>query len=86
MKTEAFSYLFFGVLTTIVNYSIFVVGVSITNQKRVLLVNLVAFVGANLFAYTTNRIFVFYSTSWKWKQIINETSKFTGARICQVLL
>lgn len=81
MKAEAFSYLFFGVLTTVVNYTIFVVGLSITNQKQILLVNLVAFVGATLFAYITNKIFVFHSADWQWKQIINEIGKFTGARI-----
>ena len=81
IKTEAFSYLFFGVLTTVVNYTIFICGLSLTNQKHVLLVNLVAFVGATLFAYFTNKVFVFHSIVWKLKLIFSELSKFVGVRI-----
>ena len=81
VKTEAFSYLFFGVLTTVVNYAIFISGLSLTNQKHVLLVNFVAFVGATLFAYFTNKIFVFHSIVWKLKQFFKELSKFAIARI-----
>lgn len=80
-STETFSYLFFGVLTSLVNYSIFIYGLSLTNQKNVLYVNLVAFAGATLFAYLTNKIFVFHSGVWKLKQILVELTKFVGARI-----
>lgn len=81
LKKESVSYLFFGVLTTIVNYTIFVVGLSLTNEKKVLLVNMIAFVGATLFAYVTNKIFVFRSMEWKMQQIISELGKFVGARV-----
>lgn len=49
LKNETFSYLFFGVLTTIVNYSIFVVGLSVMGEDAVLTVNIIAFIGATLF-------------------------------------
>lgn len=81
IKTETFSYLFFGVLTTVVNYTIFICGLSLTNQRHVLIVNLAAFVGATLFAYFTNKVFVFHSMVWKVKQIFSQLSKFAGARI-----
>lgn len=81
IKAEVFSYLFFGVLTTVVNYAIFISGLSLTNQKHVLLVNFAAFVGATLFAYFTNKIFVFHSIVWRLKHFFKELSKFVIARI-----
>lgn len=81
IKSETFSYLFYGVLTTIVNYSIFIMGLSAMGEDNVLIVNIIAFVGATLFAYLTNKIFVFKSRSWNVKTIFLEMSKFVGARI-----
>lgn len=81
MKTEAFSYLFFGVLTSVVNYTIFIYGLALTNQDNALIVNLVAFVGATLFAFLANKIFVFHSLNWSVKQISVELYKFVGARV-----
>lgn len=86
LKNETFSYLFFGVLTTIVNYSIFIVGLSLIGKEDVLLVNIFAFVGATLFAYITNKIFVFSSQSWSVKHVFFELGKFTGARVFSLLL
>ena len=86
LKNETFSYLFFGVLTTIVNYSIFVVGLSVMGEDAVLTVNIIAFVGATIFAYLTNKMFVFESKKWNFKHIIFEISKFTGARIFSLLV
>lgn len=81
MKTEAFSYLFFGVWTSVVNYTIFIYGLALTNQDNALIVNLVAFVGATLFAFLANKIFVFHSLNWSVKQISVELYKFVGARV-----
>ncbi len=86
LKNETFSYLLFGILTTVVNYTIFVIGLSITGDKKVLLVNMVAFVGATLFAYITNKIFVFKSRNWTMKQVFLELGKFTSARVFSLLL
>lgn len=81
MRIEAFSYLFFGVLTTVVNYTIFVCGLALAGQDDALLVNLVAFAGATLFAFITNKIFVFQSSSWSVKQSFSELCKFVAARV-----
>ena len=81
VKSETFSYLFYGVLTTIVNYAIFIVGLSTMGEDNVLVVNVIAFIGATLFAYLTNKIFVFNSRTWNVRTIFLEMSKFVGARI-----
>lgn len=81
MKNETISYLVFGVMTTIVNYSIFVAGLSLTNEEHILTVNIIAFLGATLFAYITNKLFVFHSLGWTIRQLIWEFGKFAGARV-----
>lgn len=52
-------YLVFGVLTTVVNYGVFIIGINISGTEKTLLVNLYAFIAATLFAFITNRLFVF---------------------------
>ena len=86
LKNETISYLFFGVLTTIVNYSIFIAGLFFMGEDNVLVVNVIAFIGATLFAYLTNKIFVFGNRQWNVKYIFFEMSKFTGARIFSLLV
>lgn len=53
------SYLFFGVLTTIINYLVFLYFMHSLGEDQALTANLIAFVAATFFAYTTNRWFVF---------------------------
>lgn len=86
IKSETFSYLFYGVLTTIVNYAIFIVGLSGMGEEHVLVVNIIAFVGATVFAYLTNKIFVFKTKKWNIKTLFFEMSKFVGARIFSLFI
>ena len=73
-------YLFFGVLTTVVNYVVYlpcynVLGLSVSVS------NVIAWVGAVAFAYLTNKPFVFRSHDWSAKTVIPELTKFVGCRI-----
>ena len=77
---DIISYLFFGVLTTIVNYIIYlpcynIMGISATVS------NMIAWVVAVAFAYLTNKPFVFRSHDWSAKTVIPELTKFIGCRI-----
>ena len=74
-------YLFFGVLTTIVNYLTFWVFYKFVFQTSPLVANCIAFVAATLFTYITNKIFVFNSCSWKPRVLLRELCSFVGARI-----
>ncbi len=74
---EVWSYLFFGVLTTLVNLVIFTVLETLLGQNNWYLSNLPAVLLAILFAYLTNRSFVFDSAGGFW----HEMYKFFSARI-----
>lgn len=76
-KYEMLSYVFFGVLTTLVNLVIYTILESILGQSNWYLSNLPAIVLAILFAYVTNRSFVFESDGNFWFEML----KFFGARI-----
>ena len=73
-------YLVFGVLTTVVNYFVYLpcynrLGLSASIS------NLIAWVVAVAFAYLTNKPFVFRSHDWSSKTVIPELTKFVGSRI-----
>lgn len=77
---DILTYLVFGVLTTIVNYLVYIplyngAGLSATVS------NAIAWVVAVAFAYVTNKPFVFRSHDWSMKTVIPELSKFVGCRV-----
>lgn len=78
---ETITYVIFGVLTTVVNYVIFGVGIEKFGEDYHLLINAVAFVLSAAFAYVTNKLFVFESKSWALKVIAKEIPSFFSARL-----
>lgn len=76
---EQISYLFFGVLTTGVNWVVYALFMLIPGIN-VEVANAIAGVVAILFAYVTNRIFVFESVSRSKKEILLEFIRFLGGR------
>ena len=76
-KKEVFSYLIFGVLTTVVNIVVYYV-FNTWLQVNYLVSNAIAWIASVLFAYITNRKYVFES---KNTSMINELVKFIGARL-----
>lgn len=84
---EIINYLIVGVLTTIVSlgikFGLFFTILDADNTFESQLCVIIAWVGAVLFAYFTNRIFVFKSKS---KNIIKEMASFFGARILTYLM
>jgi putative flippase GtrA len=77
---DILSYLFFGGLTTIVNYIIYLPCYNWL-QLSAAVSNLIAWVVAVAFAYLTNKPFVFKSHDWSSKTVIPELGKFVGCRI-----
>lgn len=75
---ELIIYIVFGVLTTAVNYIIHFALRSLGANYYLALS--VAWAGAVLFAYITNKIFVFDSKS-KGKEALREFALFVGARV-----
>ena len=73
-------YLFFGVTTTAVNWLIYTPLQGILGMTAA---NALAWLGAVLYAFVTNKLFVFESRGGAWVQ---EGLKFFGARIFSGLL
>ena len=82
---DILSYLFFGVLTTVVNYVIYLPCYNWLHLSASLS-NVIAWVGAVVFAYLTNKPFVFKSHDWSLQTVIPELTKFVGCRIGSGLL
>ncbi|MEG1132370.1 MAG: GtrA family protein [Romboutsia sp.] len=80
LNKETLSYLFFGVLTTVVNYTVFVGSLFLLEGERPLLANTIAFILATLFAYITNKAWVFKSNDWNIKNLTAEIVSFSGIR------
>lgn len=107
---EIVSYIFFGVMTTLVNLAVFYLtkqlfaaigwnGVFNTivpaDSKIVELfsggseyldANLIAWVAGVIFAFVTNKLFVFESKSWKPSVAGKEFSGFVGARVFSLVV
>ena len=77
---EVLSYLIFGVLTTVVNYLVYLPVYNILGLSAALS-NALAWVVAVAFAYLTNKPFVFKSHDWSLKTVIPELTKFVGCRV-----
>ena len=78
---EIITYLIFGVLTTLVNLGTFWVFTKILGEEMYLLNNAIAWVVGVIFAFVTNKLFVFESKSWKSKTAGKELIEFVGARL-----
>ena len=81
---EVISYLFFGVLTTVVNYAVYLLAAPFFNTTTI--PTAIAWVLAVIFAYVTNRIFVFHSQAKGSKALLREILTFFGARVLSGIL
>ena len=82
---DVLSYLFFGVLTTVVNYLIYLPVYNFCGLSAALS-NMIAWVGAVIFAFLTNKPFVFRSHDWSAKTVVPELTKFVSCRIASGVL
>lgn len=107
---EIVSYVFFGVLTTIVNLAVFyltkqlfaaiswngVFNTIVPEDSKIvelfsggseyLDANLIAWVAGVIFAFVTNKLFVFESKSWKPSVAGKEFTGFVGARVFSLVV
>lgn len=73
-------YLVFGVLTTAVNYLVYLPCYNLLHLSAALS-NVIAWVFAVAFAYLTNKPFVFRSHDWSAKTVLPELTKFVITRL-----
>ena len=74
------TYLFFGVLTTLVNYAVYLPCYNLLGLSAAVS-NVIAWVVAVAFAYLTNKPWVFKSHDWSAKVVVPELSKFVACRV-----
>lgn len=82
---EQILYIIFGVLTTVLNFLVYIIFTRVF-EANFLISNAVAWLLAVIFAFITNKIYVFNSTDYNIKFIIKEFSEFTISRIFTGLL
>ena len=73
-------YLFFGALTTAMNYLVYIPCTELLKISAAVSTTL-AWVAAVLFAYVTNKPFVYRSHDWSIKTVLPEFAKFTLSRL-----
>lgn len=80
---EIIVYIIFGVLTTLVNLlSFFLLECAFGSEGNgYIIYNAVAWLIAVVFAYITNKIYVFRSKSWAPKIVVKESLEFLLARV-----
>ena len=77
---EIFSYIFFGGLTTAVNWLVYFPLYNLLHIDSAVS-NVIAWVVSVAFAYLTNKPFVFKSHDWSAKTVLPELGKFVSARL-----
>lgn len=78
---EALLYLLFGGLTTLVSILSFAIFNSLLGEERYLISNLISWIIAIIFAFFTNKNFVFLSKANDKKTLLSEGGKFLSARV-----
>jgi len=84
-NTEKISYLFFGGMTTFINWLVYgfyiqIMGLSLTTS------NIIAWVWAVTFAFAANKMWVFKDHEWKPAIVLPQVGAFLGARLVTGLI
>jgi len=79
VNRETILYLFFGIVTTVINYVVYYLCRWIGIDYRI--ANLLAWVTAVAAAYLTNKLYVFESRSFAPQVLFREIAKFTASRV-----
>ncbi len=89
---EGFDYLIVGGLTTVLNWVVYVafaylflLGVE-SDDWRLMISNSIAWVVSVLFAFVTNRVFVFHSDKTEKKDVLKEFLAFVSARVLSYVI
>ena len=77
---DVITYGFFGGLTTVVNYAVYLPLYNLTNLPATL-INVIAWAVSVAFAFLTNKVFVFHSKDWSSKVLLPELTKFVACRL-----
>ena len=79
-RYDILAYLFFGGLTTVVSYIVYLPCLNLLHFSAAVS-NVIAWIFAVAFAFLTNKPFVFKSHDWSWKTVLPELTAFIGCRV-----
>ena len=82
---EIITYLFFGGVTTVVNYGVYVLCGHVFHLD-VVPSNIIAWILAVIVAFVTNKLWVFESKSWKAGIVGKEFAEFVLARLSTLVI
>lgn len=82
---ELISYVFFGVVTTLVDLAVFELLNWLFGTELYLVWNVIAWAAAVLTAFVTNKLWVFESKSWAADVLRRELPSFIGARVASLV-
>ena len=77
---DILTYLVFGVLTTVVNYAVYLPVYNFCGISAAVS-NMISWLVAVAFAFLTNKPFVFHSHDWSAQTVLPELTKFVSCRI-----
>ncbi|MEZ3420367.1 MAG: GtrA family protein [Eubacterium sp.] len=83
---ELILYVVFGGLTTVVNFAVYWVLNKALGENFYLVNNVIAWFVSVVFAYVTNKLWVFESKSWAPKILAKEVPEFFAARVFSLLV
>lgn len=88
---EGMRYLIFGVLTTIVNIitaavTYYFIFANFSEEWKVNLSTMIAIIVAWIFAYVTNKLYVFDTRTSHWKELLKEIVSFISCRIVTAII
>lgn len=83
---ELLLYVFFGAGTTVVNFLAYALFQTLLGESLYLLSNALAWIVAVVFAYITNKLWVFESKSWRPAILWREIPAFLGARVLSFVI
>jgi putative flippase GtrA len=84
-KKELYAYLFFGILTTVINIVAYAFLTKLVKTDY-MMATVLSWIVAVLFAFITNKLYVFNSTYTSFGQLVRELSSFLFFRLLSLLL
>lgn len=82
---EFILYTVFGVGTTIVNFVVYWAMLKVMGDDMYLVANVIAWFASVIYAFVTNKLYVFKSTAKDWPTVLKEALQFGGARVVSLI-
>lgn len=82
---EFILYTVFGVGTTVVNFVVYWAMLKVMGDEMYLVANIFAWLASVIYAFITNKLYVFKSTAKDMPTVLKEAAQFGGARLISLV-